>query len=120
MSTNNAERTVLSVSLKHNARPNTPEGKALRIAQRRLRDGQTATEILIEALLMLENVPAPKENFMDKLRAEITQIIHESLSNIQVVGGGIPPTTHTTTTEEPPTMKQSAIDRLRKLARLEE
>ena len=113
------DRTTLTIAIRNNARPNTPEGKALRIAQKRLRDGQSATEILLEALLNLENVPAPKQGFMDQLRNEIVQVIRESLVNFQPVEGSNPPHPTPSETSTGNKIKGRAAQLLRRLTQEE-
>lgn len=106
--------TVLSIRLGKDASPRTDEGKAYRIVQARLKRGQTASGILLEALLALENIPSPRESWMNEIKDSLQQVIQESLANIQVVGSASTQTKAETASD----MASSAINRLMKLAHL--
>lgn len=110
-----SDSTVLSIRLRKDASPRTDEGKAYRIVQTRLKRGQTASEILLEALLSLESIPSPRESWMNEIKDTLQQVIQESLANIQVVGGA---SSHQAKTETASEMASSAINRLMKLAHL--
>lgn len=107
---------VLSIRLHQDASPRTSEGKAFRIVQARLQRGQTASEILLEAILSLEGVPSPRESWMNEIKETLQKVIEESLSNIEITGQSAAKT-HAETASS---MASTAINRLKKLAHLTE
>lgn len=107
-----ASRLTLTLSLRTDARPTTPEGRALRIAQQRLRHGQSPTELLIEALLTLEHIPAPTQSLIDHMRMELSTLLHEAFASLPTMPAQLPSVPST------PTLSETTVSQLKKLARL--